>query len=342
MPKIHQTLFVAACAIAAGAAQAQSQVAVYGLIDLSVDATRNGDSTTYRMLSGAQTGSRVGFRGSEDLGGGNRANFVLENGFLADSGAAATAGTLFNRQAWVGLSGAWGEVRVGRQNSPIYIPLEGKLDATGASTIASGLNSLATLSVRASDALSYQTPNVGGLSAQVLVGLREAASAGANGIGSTHTAVNYLKGPVDVSAGYQKVESADRLVTLRAGFAGASYDFGTVKAFLGYHDARQSDNSVRKRVYTTSAAYRFTPATSASLVYTRLNDRTANGHDADHIGLMGQHWLSKQTLTYVSIAKLRNRHGATYALAASTSPGIAPDRPGASLEGIQVGLQKRF
>lgn len=106
-------------------------------------------------LSGAQTGARFGIRGSEEFGGGNRVNFVLENGFSLNDGAMIDSTALFNRQAWVGLSGHWGEVRVGRQNSPPYVPLEDKFDATGASTIVSGLNSFATLSVRASNAIYY-------------------------------------------------------------------------------------------------------------------------------------------------------------------------------------------
>ncbi|TQK07844.1 porin [Herbaspirillum sp. SJZ107] len=106
-------------------AYAQTNVQVYGSIDVAVEHVTNanaaGDSLT-RMpsLSGGLMPSRVGFRGTEELGNGLKAIFVLESGFSPDTGMMGQGNRLFGRQAWVGLAGSWGQVTVGRNYSMMY------------------------------------------------------------------------------------------------------------------------------------------------------------------------------------------------------------------------------
>lgn len=321
---------------------AQSSLTLYGLLDLSLDATHASSQTTYRILSGAQTGSRFGIRGMEDLGAGNHINFALENGFNLASGQASDTSSAFNRQAWVGLSGHWGEVRLGRQNSPLYVPLEGKFDASGTSTIASGLNSFATLSVRASNGIYYQTPTFMGLTAQALVSLRDSTTAPSNGVNSYHLTLSYVSGPIDAGAGYQRVDNYSSTNILRAGFIGGSYRFGNVKAYLGFHNARLSDGTINKNVYTASTSYAFSPATSVALVYSILSDHTTQDHDANHIGVMINYFLSVRTWVYASAAHLINKGTSRYALVASTTAGVPVPYAGADATGIELGLQHRF
>ncbi|MBN3724167.1 porin [Burkholderia sp. Ac-20379] len=331
-----------ACAAVAPAAHAQSSVTIYGLLDMSIDWSHSGNRNTVRELSGAQTGSRFGIRGSEEIGGGNRVNFVLENGFSLNNGALIDSTALFNRQAWVGLSGRWGEVRVGRQNSPLYVPLEGKFDATGASTIASGLNSFATLSVRASNAIYYGTPDLYGFSAVAMLGLRDSSTHPSSGINNYHLTATYARGPVDLDVGFQSVDNAANSSTLKDFFGGGSYDFGKLRLYAGFHHAQQSDRSVDKNVYTVSGGYRVTQAGTLALVYTHLQDRTGGGLNADHVGAMGSYWLSKRTWVYASGAVLVNKGRSAYALTASTTPGVAVAYPGADAQGVEIGIQHRF
>ncbi len=109
----------------AGAASAQSSVSLYGRIDASLASqkTEVGGVTTVdngpQIRSGAHTGSRFGLKGTEDLGGGLKANFQLEQGFNVDDGTPSSA-RQFHRQAWVGLSGGFGSLQLGRQYSTIY------------------------------------------------------------------------------------------------------------------------------------------------------------------------------------------------------------------------------
>lgn len=323
-------------------AAAQSSVTMYGLLDMSLDWSHSGNQSTYRVLSGAQTGSRFGFKGTEDIGGGNHVNFVLENGFNLNNGTMSDTTSIFNRQAWVGASGQWGEVRFGRQNSPLYVPLEGKFDATGASTIASGLNSFATLSVRASNAIYYGTPDIAGFTANAMLGLRDATTTPRSGVNNYHLTASYVRGPVDLGVGFQSVDSATNAATFKAFFGGGSYDFGRVKLYAAFHHAQQSDGTIDKNVYTASGLYKFDPASSLALVYTHLQDRTPAGHNADHVGLMYAYWLSKRTWVYASGAVLLNKGASSYVLAGSTTAGVAVAYPGADAQGVQVGIQHRF
>ena len=112
-------ILVAVGALFAGSAYAQSSVTLYGIVDTSIhyinNANQAGNSVT-QMESGAVSNSRWGLKGSEDLGGGNKALFVLESGFNSATGKMSSAGTLFNRQSFVGLQNKdLGTITLGRQ-----------------------------------------------------------------------------------------------------------------------------------------------------------------------------------------------------------------------------------
>jgi predicted porin len=118
----------AACMTLSGLTHAQSSVTLYGVIDegLTFNTNMNG-SHSYAMQSGVLSGSRWGLKGVEELGGGLRAIFTLENGFDPSNGKLGQGGLEFGRQAFVGVSSAWGTVTLGRQydlNVDFVGPLE--------------------------------------------------------------------------------------------------------------------------------------------------------------------------------------------------------------------------
>lgn len=109
----------------ASSAMAQGSVQVYGIVDSGVLRVTNADAagnavTKVPSLTGSLP-SRIGFRGTEDLGNGVQAFFVLENGLSLDTGSAGQGGRLFGRAAQVGLKGAWGTLTLGRQNNMTYL-----------------------------------------------------------------------------------------------------------------------------------------------------------------------------------------------------------------------------
>src|SRR5580698_7378330 len=129
---MKKTLMVAALSgVFATAAHAQSSVTLYGLIDAGLTYTNNqGGSHNFKMTSGAVNGSRWGLRGSEDLGGGLKAIFTLENGFSIANGTLGQQGREFGRQAFVGLSSnQFGTVTLGRQYDSV-VDLVGPLSSS--------------------------------------------------------------------------------------------------------------------------------------------------------------------------------------------------------------------
>jgi predicted porin len=113
----------------AGAAHAQSSVTLYGIIDEGFIFNNNAKGQhLYGLASGVMQGSRWGLRGAEDLGGGLKAIFVLENGFNVNNGALGQGGLEFGRQAYVGLSSGFGTVTMGRQYDSV-VDFVGPLEA---------------------------------------------------------------------------------------------------------------------------------------------------------------------------------------------------------------------
>src|ERR1700752_3991289 len=123
-----------------GASQAQSAVTLDGIIDTGIEyVTNNGPTKASAVRVPSLTASipsRWGFRGKEDLGGGLSAVFVLESGFAPSQGTLNQGGRLFGRQGYVGLSGRWGTISLGRQYSQIYWALPG--DTMGPNIYAAG------------------------------------------------------------------------------------------------------------------------------------------------------------------------------------------------------------
>jgi len=148
---------------------AQSNVTMYGLADAYVGYGKSSDTfKQIRVGEGGYAASQLGFRGTEDLGGGMKANFNVEMGISLDTGNGNLPGPslAFTRQSWVGLSGNWGAVTFGRQYTPIF-RLTWRPDPFGVNTIFSPVTlwaqtdaqpGLLTRAARADNAVMYSTP----------------------------------------------------------------------------------------------------------------------------------------------------------------------------------------
>nr|WP_325072545.1 porin [Paraburkholderia acidisoli] len=320
-------------------AHAQSSVTLYGAIDTSIEVTNPGSGYVARMDSGAYRGSRIGLRGAEDLGGGVKLLFDLENGFGSANGAYAVANTLFNRQAWIGVGTPYGIVRVGRQYSPIYIPFKGQLDAFGAGTIASGLDNLSKITPYESNAITWISPEIKGFSATVMTSLRDASDDDGNGLAGHIETVSWRGGPVRVSYAHQQTHGSG---ALRANLGGVSYDFGPLTAFLSYFNGDGGTPRYHNDGVAVSARYALTSRLRASLGYTFLRDQSGGGNDADQFSAACEYDLSKRVLLYASAGWLRNRGEAQFTLKGVNVTGLAPAWPGAAVRGVQFGMIDRF
>lgn len=168
MKSILSSAAALACGLAAAtsvtSAQAQTSVQVYGIVDSGIAHLTNvnnaGDSNTKVPTLTSSFPSRIGFKGTEDLGGGLQAFFVLENGLGMDTGAQQQGGRMFGRAANVGLKGEWGQLTLGRQNNMTYISGL-KTDVLGPNLFAIGSIDPYLPNARSDNAIGYMG-NFGG------------------------------------------------------------------------------------------------------------------------------------------------------------------------------------
>lgn len=191
----------------AGAAHAQSSVTLYGLLDAGVVYVNNqSGGSAVALVNGQTNGSRFGFRGSEDLGGGMKAIFTLENGFDTSNGKLLQGGREFGRQAFVGVTGSFGKITLGRQYDPMteYI---GEIAATSlwawVATHPGDFDNLNS-NFRVNNSIKYTTPSYAGFALSGIF-----APGGTPGNFATNRiytlAATYAKGPISAAIAYDHV-----------------------------------------------------------------------------------------------------------------------------------------
>ncbi|KVN26284.1 porin [Burkholderia stagnalis] len=208
---------------AAGAAQAQSSVTLYGLIDTSITYVHgnNGQgNNSWQMLSGNLQGSRWGLKGSEDLGGGLKTIFQLENGFDPGTGKLNQGGRMFGRQAYVGLEHAqYGTLTLGRQYDPTVDLVQAVTNDNyfGSYFATPGDVDNNDNSIRVNNAIKYTSPVFAGFQFEGMYAL--SGIAGRPGTGQTWSAAAaYNNGPLGIAAGFLRVQNGDdRTITDGAG-----------------------------------------------------------------------------------------------------------------------------
>ena len=257
----------------AGAASAQSSVTLYGIVDIglqyqsiSLDNAPKSDgglsSSRFGMTNGTQNGSRWGLRGTEDLGNGLRAVFVLESGFDSANGGSGQGGRLFGRQSTLGLaSNAWGQVDLGRQTnmaSKYFAPVDPFGAGFSQANIGMAFGSANT--VRYSNMIMYQTPSISGFNAGIGYSFDTAAGGfypqnpgtsrdetdypSMNNMRALTLGLNYSNGPLYLAAAYDQAFGPNNLkggapeAKPKAWLLGGTYDFKVVKLALAYGQNR--------------------------------------------------------------------------------------------------------
>jgi predicted porin len=370
---------------ASGAAQAQSSVTLYGVIDAGLGyvskANESGDRL-YGMINGNLSGDRWGLKGQEDLGGGLKAIFQLENGFDVGTGQLNQGGREFGRQAFVGLTGnSWGTVTLGRQYDPLVDMVQGiTADAYFGSIMATpGDVDNYDNSLRVSNAVKYVSPNYSGFQVEALYGFSNLA--GTTGQGQTWSAAaTYNNGPLALAGGYFYANnpstnrvtgwnspSSDSLFNspVNIGYqtahsigiarAAGQYAFGPFTVGASYSNAQYENDGnsafTSKETYNVGSGfvnYQATPAMLLGLGYTYTNasgDTSANYHQ---VSLGADYSLSKRTDVYAVAAyqhvsgTQRNADGVT-ASAAQASIGSYGFSSGANHQEIViVGIRHKF
>ncbi|MES2742819.1 MAG: porin [Pseudomonadota bacterium] len=339
---------LAVLAAASNVAFAQSSVTIYGTVDAGIVSERGGNASVTKISSGVGSASRLGFRGTEDLGSGLSAVFVLEGGILVDTGASDVAGSIANRQSFVGLKSATaGSLTLGRQYTPWYNTITQVADpfAAGYAGSAKNLMGASGSNVRTSNSLVYATPSYQGFNGEVSYSLGE--QAGDNKAARQYGAsLGYANGPLNIRLAHNNKNNDAATATLPAAdralgrntMLAANYDFQVVKAFVSYGQNKGFASSPLPN-NTNPFGYAVAPVQSgnsrdglvgatvpvgsgvimASYIY--KDDRESFNRDANQIALGYTQNLSKRTSAYVAFAKIKNKNGAGYTVGNNTEVG---------------------
>lgn len=332
-------------ALVGGAAQAQSNVTIYGIADVAMVGESGGTAGHLtKETSGAASASRIGFRGTENLGNDLSAFFTLEAGVKMDTGEIDAAGTIFNRQAFVGLKTSAGSVALGRQYTPYHTTLVSVADpfGTGYAGTSKNLFPDSGTNIRTSNAVTYASPTVNGFDVALdySMGEQTTFSAGRQYGG----AVGYTNGPLVVRLAYNAKNSdvAGTATTAavshdlgRNTLLAANYDLHFVKLYAAY----EVDKGFNAHPLGNPSAYavKATPSTDsgefllglsaplgngtlmASVMH--LNDKTKFNQDASSWGIGYLYSLSKMTGVYAAYGHISNKNGAGYTVANNTETG---------------------
>ena len=235
MKKLHLLAFAAL--LCSAGAHAQSSVSLYGLIDMSVGASKApGGATIYNANSGNMSTSYIGFSGSEDLGAGLSAIFTLDTFLRSDAGAAGrfNGDAFWARNAFVGLnSKTLGQLTLGRNTTPLFVStliFNAFGDSFGYSPSIRQYFTSNTVSGDSgwSNSVMYTTPGFSGVTASLIAAAGEGTGSRKSGLSAL-----YFGGPLAATAVYQKVgkDAAAAAAETDTWQLGASYDFGMLKAF---------------------------------------------------------------------------------------------------------------
>ncbi len=337
-----QYKFAAAAALLASipfAAVAQTNVTLYGIADIAVAAEDTGAPGASRRIalnSGNQSSSRLGFRGTEDLGGSLKALFNLEAGLSLDTGTNDTA--LFGRRSIVGLEGGFGTLTLGREYTPIA-SVAGASDIFGQGFFGSNLSAFTTnrLTRRLSNSVNYKTPSFGGVKGSMVYGLGEQVTGPS--LDTLGLAVEYSSGPLYLGTGYHVIKRV-AIGDDKEYVVGAGYNFGAFDVKANYLVADQTGANNKFEQLNLGASV----GLGQGRVYANIQqNKIETGAKGKGFAVAYSYPLSKRTSLYTSYATLRNNATGVFGLNSSSTSVTPPaTASGADPSVFTVGLRHSF
>ena len=321
---------VAAAALLAIAGAAQAQVKVYGTLDAGFGSietahAKNSSVRTTQVTSGTMMTSFIGFSGSEDLGGGLKAEFALESFLANDTGEAGgpttrnKAGGFWSRGSFVALTGGFGKVALGQYDNPLFTSAY-TYNPFGSSMVVSPtmrhLNYVGQLGSDAGtlgakgagvgfdtgwvNSVTYESPVVQGFNAVAQYGAKESGASNSYAV-----AGSYNNGPISATLTYVKAGVSGTAYTADEKVAdlGASYDFGVVKAFAQFTKITDDTNASAKKdtIYQLGVSVPVSEKVVAMASFGTLKDKSGSVSTTDRILTIGADYtLSKRTDVYAA------------------------------------------
>ena len=346
----------------AGVASAQSSVTLYGTLDVNGRYVK-ADGRQRSLTEGTDgiNSSQLGFKGTEDLGGGLKAGFVLLAGVNPDSGTSNTK--FFNRRSTVSLFGNFGEVRLGRDYTPTFWNMT-LFDAFGTNGIGSSLDVRQLYNgTRQDNTIGYFLPStLGGLYGQAMVGAAEQGTSGDRAARYVGARLGFAAGPFDIAA----AASQERFATGVTGSGsigdtgtnpapvtgaiagnsqktynlGGSFDFGVVK-LLGYVN-RDTINNLRENMGSISLVAPIGQGElHAGYDRSKMTGRPAPLADSatvDQFKVGYVYNLSKRTAVYTTVSRLSNKGDTTLTLPGASGQTVASGKS----TGAEFGVRHFF
>lgn len=344
---------LAIAGLASTAAFAQSNVTIYGRMDLGA-AYRTGDSGgvantegKYEIASGIGSGSRIGFKGVEDLGNGLKAFFQSEFGIGLDQTSGSSSATWTNRNSYVGLAGGFGTVEAGRMDDVRY-GIFNTYDPFAGGTIGN-FTQMTLQTDRVDNSIAYISPNFNGFGLVLsyssgTAGAEPAANNYVWGVSSTSYTIMgaYDNGPLSARLDYEEVvyPGSGGSKTWVATAAG-SYDFGAVKISALIDQIKNKDAWLKQQAWMIGAKApigKFTVKANIGGVKNKIFD------DADSLkwALGVDYALSKRTYVYANYGQIKNDDGAARTITWAANSGALYGSAGYGTVGVDFGIAHTF
>lgn len=314
---IRSIVILSAAAVCGASASAQSSVSVSGFVNTSIENQKGADGA--RSTQMLNNGSRIGLRGSEDLGGGVKAGFWLVQGFNADNGTLENPGVFWNRRSEVNLSTPYGTLRLGNMPSEAYFASADYVSLHNGDN-GNSADALYAYLGRNRDKVAYRSPVMGGLTVDAAVALREQL---ANARHSVDLAANYAIGPLQWGVGYEKNGDANQ-TAIRALYEWGSFVVG------GYvqRDQNGFGPGLGHRTAVRLSGMYMTGPSEFHVNWGRTGDYSRLEHSAARqLTLAYNHNLSKRTKLYVLYTRLNDGLASLY---------------GGDRTSVGAGMQHRF
>jgi len=282
---MKKTLVALAVVATSGAAMAQSSVSVYGIADLWVGKIKG---TASQMGDGGVSSSRLGFQGSEDLGGGLKVGFNFEEGIDLTNGA--TAAPTYGRQANLNFNGSFGTIKLGRSTNPMD-DVFGLSNSGFDSALAANKVWLNAYNGAANAQLYYASPSFSGFAVALSTQLDGNAPTGK----LTALSLTYANGPVAVALGYEEDKAGGNQ---KGTMLNGSYDLGMAKLLASYYNTKNTGGVAGATVnsYQLGADIPLGSALTLSVGY--ASSKPSGGESDSGFGIAAAYSLSKRTTLY--------------------------------------------
>jgi predicted porin len=408
---MKKSLIALAALATTGAAFSQSTATLYGQVDAALTTAKGNGITRTGLWNAGLGSSLLGFTGSEDLGGGLKGNFKIEGGLNMDSGvgtssntnnqptggfttqsgttaaptinsatatnpatrasAGGSQGLVFQRYAYLGLSGGFGEVRLGRDYAASFWNFT-RFDPFGTNGVAAsssltlylgGANSIAT-TTNISNSIGYISPNISGFQLQAQVGYGEnnstgtAAGLNANKAGNlTSLNATYAAGPISLAVGSgttkgTAVASGVGIAAIPGDYTqssiAGSYNFGVarVMAYRGTEKLQTATATATPLLKNTSTLLGVVVPMGAvnlkaSYVTAEYTNAGAKVDKGTLLGLGADYSFSKRTAAYVAYTKVKNDTSTSYGIGSGAGRIVGTAAAG-SATGMAAGLRHSF